>query len=64
MISDLHVSCKEGENGKLGKNVLAHAAETFGRKKGGVRHLWRMHKSTIVSPGKFKLDVKQKKGAD
>ena len=50
-------------NGKLDKTALADAAETFGRKKGGVRMLWSKHKSAIVSPGKFKLDVKHKKGA-
>ena len=51
------------KNGKLGINALAKAAQTFGLKKGGVRHLWRVHKSAIVSPGKFKLVLKHKKGA-
>ena len=51
------------KNGKLGINALAKAAQTFGLKKGGVRHRWRVHKSAIVSPGKFKLDLKHKKGA-
>ena len=48
-------------NGKLHKSALAQAAETFGRKKGGVRHLWRKHKNVIVNPDKFKLDVKWEK---
>ena len=50
-------------NGKLDKTALADAAETFGCKTGGVWKLWSKHKSAIVSPDKFKLDVKHKKGA-
>jgi len=50
------------KNGKLGKDSLDQAAEMFGRKKGGVRHLWRTHKKAIVNPEKFKLNVKRKEG--
>ena len=50
------------KNGKLGKNSLDQAAEMFGRKKGGVQHLWRTHKKAIVNPEKFKLNIKRKEG--
>ena len=48
---------KRSNNGKLAKSALADAAESFGRKKGIVRQLWRTHKNAIVNPDKFKLDV-------